>query len=465
MHAASKHDGQTLSVEPIFAEKVSPESAPADQFFHGHLGWLWQWFCRHAMKQLDPEIIISTATTAAASPLLFHRVLISSRQGIHDDSWELSQHDFPLKTTAAWFVKKCALHGGRQEGVDVIEVDNGRLRFVLIPTRGMSVLKVESADVRLGWDSPVKEVVHPQFINLESRGGLGWLEGFNEWMVRCGLEWAGHPGRDKFRNNVGDEVEMDLTLHGKIGNIPASEVEVLIEPGPPPRIHIRGLVEERMFHGPKLSFWADVSTELGSNSVRYNDTITNQGVHDQEFQIIYHANFGPPLLGAGARFVGAIERVKSFNAHAAKSVQNYCDYAGPQPGFIEQVYCLHPLAGKDGRTELMLQNASEDRGVSLAFPVAQLPCLTLWKNLAAEADGYVTGLEPGTGFPYTRRLERAAGRVPKLAPNEARHFTIDVTIHPDRSAVGAAGQRIRKIQGAIKTKIDNLHPEPTIPNP
>jgi hypothetical protein len=48
--------------------------------------------------------------------------------------------------------------------------------------------------VRLGWDSPVKEVVHPQFINLQSRGGLGWLEGFNEWMVRCGLEWAGHPG-------------------------------------------------------------------------------------------------------------------------------------------------------------------------------------------------------------------------------------------------------------------------------
>jgi hypothetical protein len=35
--------------------------------------------------------------------------------------------------------------------------------------------------------------------------------------VRCGLEWAGHPGKDKFINNTGDEAEMDLTLHGRLG--------------------------------------------------------------------------------------------------------------------------------------------------------------------------------------------------------------------------------------------------------
>jgi hypothetical protein len=375
---------------------------------------------------------------------------------MHLDSWGIEHADLSLDTTAAWSINKRTLHGGKQEGVDVIEVDNGRLRFVVVPTRGMSILKVESGDVRLGWDSPVKELVHPQFINLESRGGLGWLEGFNEWLVRCGIEWAGHPGRDKFRNNVGDEVEMDLTLHGKIGNIPASEVEVFIEAGAPPRIHIRGLVEERMFYGPKLSFWADLSTELGSNAIRFDDTITNQSAHDQEFQIIYHANFGPPLLGQGARFVGAIDQAKSFNAHAAKSVKSYGEYAGPQPGFVEQVYCLHPLAGPDGRTELLLENANGDRGVSLTFPVQQLPCVTLWRNLVAESEGYVTGIEPGTGFPYTRRLEREAGRVPKLTPNETRRFTIDVAIHADRAGIQSARQRIQIIQGEIKTMIDGV---------
>ena len=239
-----------------------------------------------------------------------------------------------------------------------------------------------------------------------------------------------------------------------IGNIPASEVEVVIEAGPPPRIHIRGLVEERMFHGPKLSFWTDISTELGSNSFRFDDAITNDASHEQEFQIIYHANFGPPLLGNGARFIGAIKQVKSFNAHAAQGVKKYNEYAGPQPGFVEQVYCLQPVAAPDGRTEMLLQNPAGDRGVSLAFPVMQLPCVTLWKNLASAAEGYVTGIEPGTGFPYTRKVERDAGRVPKLAPGETRRFTIDFTIHPDRAGVQSALERIQIIQGQFKTVMD-----------
>jgi len=339
--------------------------------------------------------------------------------------------------------------------VDVIEVDNGRLRLLVVPTRGMSILRVNSGDVRLGWDSPVKEVVHPQFIRLESRGGLGWLEGFNEWLVRCGLEWAGHPGKDQFRNNVGEEVEMDLTLHGKIGNIPASELEVVIEAGPPPRIVIQGLVEERMFYGPKLSLWTSISTVIGSDTFLVEDAVTNYGAHDQEFQIIYHANFGPPLLGAGARFLGAVERVTPFNARAAENVADFAGYTGPQPGFIEQVYCLRPLADASGRGLIMLQNASGDRAVSMAFPVQQLPCVTLWKNLSAEAEGYVTGLEPGTGFPATRQRERAAGRVPKLMAGETRHFAVEVAIHADRNEVAAAAERVRAIQGDRPVILDS----------
>src|SRR5207249_8687639 len=183
------------------------------------------------------------------------------------------------------------------------------LTFTVVPTRGMSVLKIELGDVRLGWDSPVRAVVHPSLINLQSRGGLGWLEGFNEWMVRCGLEFAGHPGKDKFINNVGDEAEMDLTLHGKIGNTPASEVEVLIDQQPPFRIRIRGRVDERMFYGPKLELWTEISTEIGSSEFRIEDEIKNFGTYEQEFQIIYHANHGPPLLEEGSRFRGPVKRM------------------------------------------------------------------------------------------------------------------------------------------------------------
>ena len=53
---------------------------------------------------------------------------------------------------------------------------------------------------------------------------------------------------------------MELTLHGKIANIPASEVEVVIDPEPPHRLRVRGRVEERMFYGPKLVLQTEIST-------------------------------------------------------------------------------------------------------------------------------------------------------------------------------------------------------------
>ncbi len=403
--------------------------------------------------------LLLSVITNFAQTLPFRQVLTSAKDGTHLEAWQINNFKLKLPTPAAWSVRKYTMHGGKQEGVDAIEVDNGRLRFVVLPTRGMNVLRVEAGDVKLGWASPVKEVVHPKFINLESRNGLGWLDGFNEWMARCGLEWAGHPGKDKFINNVGDQVEMDLTLHGKLSNLPASEVEVLIDQEPPYRIHVRGLIEERMFYGANLSLRTDISTEPGSLSLRFHDSLTNNAAHAQEFQIIYHSNYGAPLLEAGARFVGAVQRVTPFNKHAAESVGAYDQYTGPQEGFVEQVYCLQPLPDADGAGMIMLKNANGDRAVSLTFPVKELPYVTLWKNLGALDDGYVTGLEPGTGFPSTRRIEREAGRVPKLPAHGSREFTLNVTIHTDLESVNQAVKKIKAIQESTKPVIETEPPK------
>jgi hypothetical protein len=383
----------------------------------------------------------------------FRQTLTSVERNLRLENWQITSDDLPLGA-ARWSVRKYTLHGGRQEGVELIVVDNGRLSFTVIPTRGMSILKITSDDVTLGWNSPVKEVIHPQFINLPSRGGLGWLEGFNEWLVRCGMEWAGPPGRDKFINHVGDEAEMELTLHGRTGNIPASEVEVVIDRQPPHRIRLRGRVDERMFYGPKLELWTEISTEPGANTWRIADTLRSDSAFDQEYQIIYHVNYGPPLLGQGARFSGAVKQVTPFNAHAAKSVSAWTEYSEPVTGFIEQVYCLRPYADADNRTMIMLQNLASDRAVSMAFPIEQLPYVSLWKNTSALEEGYVTGLEPGTGFPTNRRLERKAGRVPKLKPGAEVSFTIDFALLSGKDEVSRAAAQIARIQAGRPTQLD-----------
>lgn len=390
--------------------------------------------------------------TAMAQTTTFRQTLTSVERNVHLDNWQINNRDF--NDANQWSVHKYTLHGGKQEGVDVIVVHNGKLTFNVIPTRGMSVLKVASGDITLGWNSPVKEVVHPKFINLQERGGLGWLEGFNEWMVRCGVEWAGHPGKDKFINNTGDEAEMDLTLHGKIGNIPASEVEVVIDEQTPRRIRIRGRVDERMFYGPKLELWTEISTEVGSNTFRIEDALKNYSAYDQEFQIIYHANYGPPLLEQGSRFVAAIKEIRPFNARAAKSLNQFAEYVAPTKGFVEQVYGIIPLSDANNKTTAMLHNATGDKAVTMTYDVTQLPYFSLWKNTTALEEGYVTGLEPGTGFPPNRSLERKAGRVPKLKPNETRQFAIEVAILSGKEEVRRSQARIATLQAKQPPKLN-----------
>jgi hypothetical protein len=123
-------------------------------------------------------------------------------------------------------------------------------------------------------------------------------------------------------------------------------------------------------------------------------------------------------------------------------------------GFVEQVYCLEPYADQQGQTMILLQNAAGNRAISMQFDVKQLPYVTLWKNCNALEEGYVTGLEPGTGFPYNRRIERKAGRVPKLGPGQTRRFVLQVALHDSATSVEKASNSIEKLQAGRETQVD-----------
>jgi hypothetical protein len=69
------------------------------------------------------------------------------------------------------------------------------------------------------------------------------------------------------------------------------------------------------------------------------------------------------------------------------------------------------------------------------------------------ADGYVTGLEPGTNFPNPRSFEGQQGRVVRLKPGETVRFVLDLDVLADAAAVSAAEKTIAEIQGGTKPEI------------
>jgi hypothetical protein len=381
---------------------------------------------------------------------ILKKTLISVEENLQVAEWSLSWKELRLPGAgdAKWSIQKSVLHGGRQEGVDVLVVDNGRLKVWIIPTRGMNLWEARCGDVRLGWDSPVKEVVHPGHVNLQARGGLGWLEGFGEWINRCGLESNGAPGPDEVPNNTGKIVTTELTLHGRISYVPAREVVVSIDAAPPHRIRVRGVVVETMMFGPQLSLTTEISTEPGSTSLFLDDEVKNVGGLPQEMQTLYHCNFGPPILEDGARLVAPAARVAPRDPRAAEDdgVAQYDRYGPPLTGYREQVYYLDLAADSKGETEVLLKNRAGDRGASLRYLLKELPHFTVWKNTAGTASGYVVGLEPATNFPNPRSVERKAGRVVLLAPGATHHAVLTVTAHLDAPSVRASEERIQALK-------------------
>jgi galactose mutarotase-like enzyme len=352
---------------------------------------------------------------------------------------------------AEWSVKTYTLRGGLQDGVDVVEINNGKLRLAVLPTRGMGIWKGQCGDLPLGWDSPVKDPVNPAFIRPQERGGLGWLKGFNEWFVRCGLNSMGAPGPDTVLDYSGNAFEVPLSLHGQIANTPARAVELEVTTT---ALILRGEVDETMMFGPALRLNTELRTEIGSGTLHITDTVTNLGDNPAEHQMLYHINYGAPLLQKGARLLAPFKQVAPRDPRSAEGIRTFDRYGGPQVGFVEQAY-YYELLGKRGSRETMtlLRNAAGNRGSLLRFSLKDFPCFTLWKNTAGPADGYVTGLEPATSYPNARRFEREKSRVILLAGGESRTTEMCIENLDTKTAIRAAETEIKSLQKAAKPSI------------
>jgi hypothetical protein len=337
-------------------------------------------------------------------------VLTDAEANLHIErgEWRASP-DLSLAGAADWFVRTYPLHGGQSEGVQVVEVCNGPLTLFVLPTRGMGVWKGRFRSLPLGWKSPVPRPVHPHYVNLHDRNGLGWLNGFNELMCRCGLAFNGPPGQDG---------STAVTLHGRIANLPAHFVEVRIEPDGAGWIELRGIVDETSMLGPCLRLTSTLRLKAGSAICHLIDEITNLGGTATELSLLYHINIGRPFLEAGAATVIAHRAVAPRDPRSAEGVADLPRYEGPTPGFAEQAYYYLPVAGACGWSTALLKNAAGTAGFAVHYQTLQLPCLTIWKNTQDERDGYVTGIEPGVNFPNFRAYERARGRLPRLEPGQ-----------------------------------------------
>ncbi len=355
-----------------------------------------------------------------------------------------------------WSIRFGHFWSGLSAGVEIIELCNGPLSIYVLPTRGMGIWNARLGDIPVGWDSPIKQPVHPHFVNLQSRNGLGWLDGFNELVCRCGLSFNGPPGHDETANSP---LESEITLHGRIANLPAQEVELFVDEKEG-IIGVSGVVNECTLFGPSLQMKSTITTRIGSSSFVIKDEITNLGADTTDLQLLYHTNVGAPFLDEGACLEIAAEKIVPRDNRAAEGILQYPQCKGPTLGYAEQVFYVHPRTDENGQTQALLRNKAGDRGLSLSFNTRQLPCFAFWKCTQDQKSGYVAGLEPATNYPNFKAFERHHGRVIGLKPDATYVSTLELQIHDSVESVARVSADIRALQGTATPKV---HPQPVAP--
>jgi hypothetical protein len=278
--------------------------------------------------------------------------------------------------------------------------------------------------------------------------GLGWLDGFNELLCRCGLESNGPPEFD-------DTGRLLRPLHGRIANTPAHRLELIVDEDASV-LTLRGIVDESRFHFQSLRLTTTITTTIDSNEFSWNDEVENIGGRDATLQMLYHFNIGQPLLRPGARITAPIAIVAPLTQVAAKEgIEKWNIMPSSRPGSDEQVYVLDLVAENSGETRVLVSGLSDDEAVGLRFNKRTLPCVTVWRNTPAEADGYVLGIEPGTNYPNPRTFEQRHGRVVSLKPGEKWQGSVAATWYADAESIAEQVKAVAAIQGNRRPEISS----------
>ena len=321
-------------------------------------------------------------------------------------------------------LRRMTLTEGMEAGTDVIHVRTGAgLGYHVLPSRCLDISLATVGDVPISWQSPNGDA-HPAYYDPS---GLEWLRtAAGGLLMTCGFTQAGAP-------NVDEGVE--LGLHGRAHHTPATQVAAQGRwVGDEYEMTVSGTVDESVIFGDHIRLIREIRSRLGSNTLEIRDHYENVGFQPAPLMLLYHFNFGFPLLMRESTFSFPSRRVEPREADTP--MKGHEGWQPPDPDHVERVY-LHTDLETDsaGWAHASIHNPHFPRGfgaghqavtATLSWDTSTLPQLVQWRMPGAGA--HVLGIEPTNCNVRGRAASRADGSLYSLAPGESRDFTLRLDI-------------------------------------
>lgn len=310
--------------------------------------------------------------------------------------------------TQAARIEEHRLVGGKGDGMRLIEMDNGQgLCLTVSLDRCADISRLSFNGINLGYFAPCGYVAPAYYDHM----GTGFLKSFTAgFLTTCGLNAVGSPCEDEGES---------LPLHGSISHTPAENVRFEMTES---ELILLAQIRDEHLLGRKLCMQRKIVVELETNTFYVADTITNDGDAVVPLELLYHFNFGYPLLDEDSLLYIPSKQVTGRNAHAQAVIENWMRVEKPQKGYEERCY-YHAFAE---RGQAALFQPKHDIGVSMVFDIDTLDCFTQWKMMGHR--DYVLGLEPGNCYPDGRDVMREKGLLKTISPGESISYTVNLTM-------------------------------------
>jgi hypothetical protein len=305
---------------------------------------------------------------------------------------------------------------GDGRGNRIIDVNNGSgLSFTVAPDRGMDIVEAAFQGMPLAFCAPAGHV-NP---NRASSRGMDWLRFWaGGLLTTCGLRHVGPPEDD-----TDNPLDSHRGLHGRLSAQSAEDVGISRQwRGNRYELALSGTMREAMMFNENLRLERKLSTALGDNTIYIEDRVRNLGCTAEYVQMLYHCNFGYPVVAPGTVLETVDHELKPRDAVSAVGLEQWQCMGDIRPGAVEQCFLHHIPPTADGWAEVKLISPEAGMRVTLAYDTSTLPNLMQWK--LEDAGRYVLGLEPTNTTVSGRNADIAAGIAPELLPGESMTFRL-----------------------------------------
>ena len=309
---------------------------------------------------------------------------------------------------------------GAEDGVIHYQVRTGAgLSYYVAPSRGLDISLAEFGGVPLSWQSPNGDV-HPAYYDANEAEWLRTAAG--GLLMTCGLDYVGAPEVDQGQA---------YGLHGRAHHLPARHVSSSGNwVGDNYEVRISGDIEQTAIFGENLRLSRSIFSRLGENRLEIDDVVENVGFSPSPHMILYHFNFGFPLLSEATEITFPSRKV--IPRDEGTPISGFNSWEAPQAGYQERVYYHVDLEAEQVSARLFNPRFPASSGdtvalsVTLSWSTKQLPKLIEWKMPGAGT--HVLGIEPANCYVEGRIKEREVGALVTLQPGESRTYQLSIEV-------------------------------------